>query len=139
MSAKENTQSLKVLDDLMSKLTISKDAAATKEATNALASFINGRIEDQDAPEKTVEALKKHITNKKDAALREKAALAIQDIAQHSEVGTNVEPYLVVLLPFVLGAIGDKITGVKNAATAAAMAIMEAITPNAVKAVLPTS
>ncbi|KAK6827644.1 hypothetical protein PG987_010985 [Apiospora arundinis] len=137
MSAKENTQSLKVLDDLMSKLTISKDAAATKEATNALASFINGRIEDQDAPEKTVDALKKHITNKKDAALREKAALAIQDIAQHSEVGTNVEPYLVVLLPFVLSAIGDKITGVKNAATAAAMAIMEAITPNAVKAVLP--
>ncbi|KAK8010290.1 elongation factor 3 [Apiospora arundinis] len=159
MSAKENTQSLKVLDDLMSKLTISKDAAATKEATNALASFINGRIEDQDAPREaheenlapvwahvrmilvchilTVDALKKHITNKKDAALREKAALAIQDIAQHSEVGTNVEPYLVVLLPFVLSAIGDKITGVKNAATAAAMAIMEAITPNAVKAVLP--
>ncbi|KAK8052201.1 mRNA-nucleus export ATPase (Elf1) [Apiospora rasikravindrae] len=137
MSAKENSQSIKVLDDLMSKLTVSKDAAATKEATNALASFINGRIEDQDAPEKTVEALKKHITNKKDAALREKAALAIQEIAQHSEVGTNVEPYLVVLLPSVLAAIGDKITGVKNAAIAAATAIMEAINPNAVKAVLP--
>lgn len=52
MSAKENSQSIKVLDDLMSKLTVSKDAAATKEATVALAIFINGRIEDQDAPEK---------------------------------------------------------------------------------------
>lgn len=52
MSAKENAQSLKVLDELMSKLTVSKDAAETKEATTALASFINGRIEDQDAPEK---------------------------------------------------------------------------------------
>ncbi|KAI1294332.1 ABC transporter [Xylaria venustula] len=133
----ENAQSAKVLDDLMAKLTISKDAAATKDASAALASFINGPIEDQEAPTKTVEALKKAITNKKDAALREKAAEAIQAIAQHSEISANVEPYLVVLLPLVLAAIGDKITAVKNAATAAALAIVEAINPNAVKAVLP--
>ncbi|KAI0967150.1 ABC transporter [Xylaria arbuscula] len=133
----ENAQSAKVLDDLMAKLTISKDAAATKDASAALASFINGPIEDQEAPTKTVEALKKAITNKKDAALREKAAEAIQAIAQHSEISANVEPYLVVLLPLVLAAIGDKITAVKNAATAAVLAIVEAINPNAVKAALP--
>jgi len=133
----ENAQSIKVLDDLMSKLTISKDAAATKDASAALASFINGPIEDQEAPTKTVEALKKQITNKKDAALREKAANAIQAIAQHSEISANVEPYLVVMLPLVLAAIGDKITSVKNAATAAALAIVEAINPNAVKAIMP--
>ncbi len=86
---------------------------------------------------RTVEALKKQITNKKDAALREKAAHAIQAIAQHSETSPNVEPYLVVLLPLVLAAIGDKITAVKNAATAAALAIIEALNPNAVKAALP--
>ncbi|RYP47224.1 hypothetical protein DL768_006700 [Monosporascus sp. mg162] len=137
MSANENAQSLKVLDDLFQNLSIAKDAVATKDATTALASFINGRIEDQDCPIKTVEGLKKHITNKKDALAREKACIAVKDIAQHSEVSANVEPYLVVLLPLVLAATGDKITGVKNAAIAAATSIIEAISPNAVKAVLP--
>ncbi|KAI1073687.1 armadillo-type protein [Whalleya microplaca] len=85
----------------------------------------------------TVEALKKQLANKKDAALREKACNAIQSIAQHSEISPNVEPYLVVMLPLVLAATGDKITGVKNAAIAASLAIVEAITPNAVKGVLP--
>ncbi|KAI1326217.1 ABC transporter [Xylariaceae sp. FL0255] len=132
----ENAQSVKVLDDLMSKLTISKDAAATKEASVALASFINGPIEDQEAPTRTVEALKKQLSNKKDAAVREKAAVAIQAIAQHSEVSPSVEPYLVVLLPAVLAAIGDKITAVKTAATAASLAIVEAINPNSVKAII---
>ncbi|KAI0015738.1 armadillo-type protein [Xylariomycetidae sp. FL0641] len=137
MSAKENAQSMKVLDDLMKNLTVSKDAAEIKDASHALASFINGPIEDQAAPTKTVEDLKKQLGSKKDALAREKAANAIQAIAQHSEVSANVEPYLVVLLPAVLAAIGDKITGVKNAAIAAALAICEAINPNAVKAILP--
>ena len=88
-------------------------------------------------PPRTVESLKKQLANKKDALAREKAAIAIKDIAQHSEVSANIEPYLVVLLPLVLAAIGDKITGVKNAAIAATLAIAEAISPNAVKAVLP--
>ncbi|KAH9889644.1 armadillo-type protein [Xylariomycetidae sp. FL2044] len=133
----ENAQSVKVLDDLMQKLTISKDAAQIKDASHALASFINGRIEDEDAPTKTVDALKKQISNKKDAAAREKGCNAVQAIAQHSEISPNVEPYLVTLLPTVLSAIGDKITGVKNAAIAAALAIVEAVNPNGVKAVLP--
>ncbi|KAI0164599.1 armadillo-type protein [Xylariaceae sp. FL1272] len=132
----ENAQSVKVLDDLMQKLTISKDAAQTKEASVALAGFINGPIEDQEAPTRTVDALKKQLTNKKDAAAREKAAVAIQAIAQHSEISASVEPYLVVMLPLVLAAIGDKITAVKTAATAATLAIVEAINPNSVKAVI---
>jgi elongation factor 3 len=52
MSAKENAQSIKVLDDLMKKLSVSKEAPEIKETTTALASFINGRIEDQAAPTK---------------------------------------------------------------------------------------
>ncbi|KAI5861524.1 armadillo-type protein [Durotheca rogersii] len=137
MSSHENAESIKVLDELMQKLTVSKDAAAAKDASHALASFINGRIEDQEAPTRTVDALKKQLANKKDASVREKAVNAIEAIAQHSEIAPNVEPYLVVLLPLVLAAIGDKITAVKNAAIAATTAIIEAINPNAVKAVLP--
>lgn len=52
MSAKENAQSLKVLDELMQKLTIANEADAVKEASAAVASFINGRIEDLDTPVK---------------------------------------------------------------------------------------
>ncbi|KAH7035755.1 armadillo-type protein [Microdochium trichocladiopsis] len=137
MAAKENAQSIKVLDDLMQKLTISKEASDIKEASSALAQFINGPIESQDAPVKTVEALKTAIVNKKDAALREKAANAIQAIASHSEVSAAVEPYLVELLPLALGAVGDKIAGVKNAGIAATIAIVEAVNPNACKAVIP--
>ncbi|KAI6481632.1 translation elongation factor EF-3 [Pyricularia oryzae] len=86
---------------------------------------------------KTIENLKKQLGNKKDAAVREKALCAIQAIAQHSNVSPHVEPFLVVLLPSVFAAAGDKITSVKNAALAAASAIAEAINPNAVKATLP--
>jgi elongation factor 3 len=86
---------------------------------------------------RTVEALKKQLANKKDAGAREKALLAIQAIAQHSEVSAHVEPYLVDLLPSVLAGAGDKITAVKNSAIAAALAIAEAINGNAVKATLP--
>jgi elongation factor 3 len=48
----ENAQSVKVLDELFQKLTVSSDAAAIKEASGELASFINGRIEDQAVPSK---------------------------------------------------------------------------------------
>ena len=50
--ASENAKSVKVLDELMQQLSISKDAAAIKDASAALASFMNGRIEDQDVPTK---------------------------------------------------------------------------------------
>ncbi|KAL0472600.1 elongation factor 3 [Neurospora intermedia] len=136
MSAKENAQSLKVLDELMQKLTIANEADAVKQASIEVASFINGRTQDLDTPVKTVEALKKQLANKKDATAREKALSAIQAIAQHSEVSAHVEPYLVALLPSVFTAAGDKITAVKNAAIAAALAIAEAINPNAVKSTL---
>ncbi|KAL1836015.1 hypothetical protein VTK73DRAFT_5228 [Phialemonium thermophilum] len=135
-SAAENAQSVQVLDELMQKLSLSNEASV-KEAAAALASFINGRIEDLDTPVRTVEALRKQLANKKDAAAREKALAAIQAIAQHAEVSAHVEPYLVALLPHVLAAAGDKITAVKNAAIAAALAIAEALNPNAIKAALP--
>ena len=85
---------------------------------------------------RTVDSLKKQLANKKDAGAREKALNAIQAIAQHSEISAHVEPYLVALLPNVLAGAGDKITAVKNAAIAAALAIAEAINPNAIKATL---
>ncbi|RSL63095.1 Elongation factor 3 [Fusarium duplospermum] len=133
----ENQQSIKVLDELFQKLSVSKDSADIKESSNELASFINGRIGDQAVPDNVIEGLKKQLASKKDAAAREKACVAIEAIASHSEISAAVEPYLVVLLPNVLAAVGDKITAVKNAAQAAVLAIAGAINANAVKAALP--
>ncbi|KAF7872827.1 uncharacterized protein EAF02_008898 [Botrytis sinoallii] len=133
----ENKNSIKVLDDLMSKLSVSKEQTDINAATHNLAIFINGNIEENDAPTKTVEALKKQLANKKDANVRERALNAIQAIAEHSEVSAAVEPYLIVLLGPVLSSVGDKMVPVKNAAQAAALAIVKAVNPNAVKAVLP--
>ncbi|PNP39019.1 elongation factor 3 [Trichoderma gamsii] len=133
----EGAESLKVLDELFQKLTVSKEAADIKQSAGELAGFINGRIDDQAVPEKTIDDIKKALSNKKDAALREKAALAVEAIASHSEVGAGVEPYLIILLPVVLAAVGDKITAVKNAANAAVLAIAGAVNGNAVKAALP--
>ena len=48
-----------------------------------------------------------------------------------------MEPYLVELLGLTLTAVGDKMTPVKTAATAAALAITNALNAHAVKAVLP--
>jgi elongation factor 3 len=48
----ENAQSLKVLDELFQKLSVSKESSEIKESAQELASFINGRIEDQAVPNK---------------------------------------------------------------------------------------
>ncbi|KFH43548.1 Elongation factor-like protein [Hapsidospora chrysogenum ATCC 11550] len=133
----ENAQSAKVLDELFQKLSVSGEAAAIKEASGEIAGFINGRIEDQDVPDKLIDNLKKQLANKKDAVAREKACIAIEHIASHSDVSASVEPYLVVLLPSVLSAVGDKNSAVKDAARAAVLAIAGALNGNAVKAALP--
>jgi elongation factor 3 len=54
MSSKENQASAKVLDELMAKLTISKEQDQINEATHNLSVFINGDIETKDAPTKYV-------------------------------------------------------------------------------------
>lgn len=48
----ENAQSVKVLDELFQKLTVSKEQDEIKQSSSELASFINGRIEDQAVPTK---------------------------------------------------------------------------------------
>jgi elongation factor 3 len=86
---------------------------------------------------RAVESLKKQLANKKDAGVRQRALDAIRAIAEHSSVSPAVEPFLVALLAPTLAAVGDKMVAVKNAAQTAAVAIVKAINPNAVKIVLP--
>ena len=135
--ASENKKSEKVLEQLMSKLTVSKTGDEAKGASQEIATFINGDIEEKDAPTKTVDTLKKMLSNKKDANARQNACEAIATIAQHSTVSAIVEPYLAQLLPSVLSAVGDKMSTVKVAAQNAALAITKAVNANAVKCIIP--
>ena len=135
--AAENTKSIKVIEELVSKLTLSKSKDEISASSNDLASFINGNIEEQWAPTNAISVLRKQLLNKKDATARERALDAIRAIAQHSQTSPAVEPYLVEILPNVLSAVADKITPVKNAATETALAVVKGSNPNAVKAVLP--
>ena len=48
----ENKQSVQVLDELINKLTISKSADETSAAAGNIATFINGDIEEHEAPTK---------------------------------------------------------------------------------------
>lgn len=48
----ENQKSVKVLDELLGQLTISKTADETSAAAGNIATFINGPIEEHDAPTK---------------------------------------------------------------------------------------
>jgi len=48
----ENQNSVQVLDELLNKLTISKTADETSAAAGNIATFINGDIEEHDAPTK---------------------------------------------------------------------------------------
>ena len=50
--ASENAKSVKVLDELLNKLSISKTQDETNAATFNIATFINGPIEEHDAPTK---------------------------------------------------------------------------------------
>jgi elongation factor 3 len=49
---KENAQSIKVLDELMAKLSVSKSQDEVNAASTNIAIFINGAIAEQDAPTK---------------------------------------------------------------------------------------
>ncbi|KAL5117814.1 translational elongation factor EF-1 alpha [Pleosporales sp. CAS-2024a] len=133
----ENSKALKALEELLGKLTISKEQDQINAAAQSIATFINGDIEEADAPTKAVDLLKKQLASKKDAVARERALDAIRAIAQHAHVSAAVEPYLVELLPAVLAAVGDKMSAVKVAAQTTAESIVAAANPNAVKAIIP--
>ncbi|KAF8457590.1 armadillo-type protein [Kalaharituber pfeilii] len=134
--ASENQKSAKVLDELMSKLSLSTTRAEISNASKNLSQFLSSDIQEHDAPTKTIEEFKRQIANKKDAAVRERALHAIASIAS-DDMNAAVEPYLILLMPTILAAAGDKAAAVKKAAETAVTAIVGNMNPNAVKAVLP--
>ena len=136
-SQKETQKSLNTLEELLKTLSIAKAQDEANAAATNIATLLNGPIEEQELPVKTVETFKKQLANKKDALVRERALDGIRAIAQHSSVSPGFEPYLIPLLPLALTSVGDKMTSVQKVAQTASLAIVKAINPNAVKAALP--
>lgn len=136
VSGKEIAQSIAVLEDLIKNLNVSTSADEVNAAASNLATLFSGPIAEQALPLKAVETFKKQLSNKKDAVVRERACEGIRAIASHTTIAPGVEPHLVSLLGPVLNAVGDKMVPVKEAAQSAAAAIVQAVTGNAVKAVV---
>jgi len=78
--------------------------------------------------------LREALDNAHDAAAREGALRAVAGLAG---VGKAAEPYTVPLLPLLLERMGDKVAGVRDAACAAAGALVGSLTRLAVPVVMP--
>ncbi|KAJ5354108.1 hypothetical protein N7541_006672 [Penicillium brevicompactum] len=135
-AGKETAQSVAVLEDLMKNLSVAATADEANAAAGNIAHLFSGPVPEQVLPAKAAELFKAQLANKKDATARERAAEGIRAIALHPTIAAGVEPHLVALLGPILAAVGDKQTNVKEAAQSAALAIVKAVSGNAVKATI---
>lgn len=132
-AASESKYSAEVLSELLSKLQVAdnKDEAAAN-----VASFLNSSIIEHDVPVEFFTDLKAQIKSK-DANAATSALNAYAHIASPNGMSPSVEPYVVALAQEVAVRSGDKNKDVAAAADVALLAIATAITPTAVKALLP--
>ncbi|KAL4876622.1 ARM repeat-containing protein [Aspergillus karnatakaensis] len=139
VSGKETAQSVAVLEDLFKNLSVASSQDEVNAAANNLAHLFSGPIPEQTLPLKAVETFEKQLAEKKDATIRERALDAIRAIASHATISPAVEPHLVSLLEPVLVAAGNKKATPKEYQLAedTALAIVQGVNANAVKAILP--
>lgn len=133
-AASESKYSAEVLSELLSKLQV---ASNKEEAAANVSSFLNSSIIEHDVPVEFFDDFKKQINNKKDATVAEAALVAYAHIASANAMSPSVEPYIVALASDVAVRSGDKNKEVAAAADAALLAIATAVTPTAIKALLP--
>ncbi|QLQ82504.1 hypothetical protein HG537_0H02660 [Torulaspora globosa] len=129
----DSEQSIKVLNELLEKLTIATPENRQKVATE-VASFINGDIIEHDAPEQFFNGLFKAIKDKKSAA---NALETVSHVASPSDLSPSIEPFIVSSVPLIAEQCGNKDKDIQETASKALIAIVKAINPIAVKALLP--
>lgn len=132
-AASESKYSAEVLSELLSKLQVAdnKDEAAAN-----VSSFLNSSIIEHDVPAEFFADLKKQV-NDKDADKAIAALKAYTHIASPNGMSPSVEPYVVQMVTDVSVRAGDKNKDVAAAGEAALLAIATAVTPTAIKALLP--
>lgn len=129
----DSEQSIKVLNELLEKLTVASPETRDDVATE-VASFINGDIIEHDAPQVFFDGLFKAIKDKKAAA---NALTTLRHIASESNLSPSIEPFVVSAVPLVAEQSGNKDKDIQESASQALLAIVKAINPVAVKALLP--
>lgn len=132
-ASSESKYSTEVLSELLNNLQVADDKDA---AANNIATFLNSSIVEHDVPVEFFTDLKKEVKSK-DAKVAIAALDAYKHIASPTNLTPSVEPYVVELVDEVAARAGDKNKDVQTAASAALLAIAAAITPTAVKAILP--
>lgn len=134
-AARELQNTEKVLNDLFQSLIISTDENRS-EVTNSIARFVNTENEEKEIPTHFFNELKSALQDKKSVEKRVNALEGILSIAR-SNPTVATEPLLVGLISDVLELAGDKKKEVAERARDAAVAIAGAITPLAIKIILP--
>ncbi|KAK6202790.1 translation elongation factor [Scheffersomyces amazonensis] len=133
-AASESKYSTEVLSELLGKLKVAENK---DEAASNVSSFLNSSIVEHDAPVEFFEDLKKEINNKKDNEAVIAGLKAYSHISSSNALSASVEPYVVELVSDVAVRAGDKNKEIQDAATDALVAIATAVTPTAVKVILP--
>ena len=132
-AAAESKYSEEVLSELLAKVQVADNK---DEAASNIASFLNSSIVEHDVPAEFFADLKKQINNKK-AEISLAALTAYEHIASGNDLAPSVEPYVVELTKDVAAKAGDKNKDIQAAASNALLSIAKAITPTAIKSLLP--
>ncbi|EDK36372.1 elongation factor 3 [Meyerozyma guilliermondii ATCC 6260] len=132
-AAAESKYSEEVLSELLAKVQVADNK---DEAASNIASFLNSSIVEHDVPAEFFADLKKQINNKK-AEVSLAALTAYEHIASGNDLAPSVEPYVVELTKDVAAKAGDKNKDIQAAASNALLSIAKAITPTAIKSLLP--
>lgn len=132
-AASESKYSAEVLSELLSKLQVADNK---EEAATNVSSFLNSSILEHDVPVEFFADFAKQLKSK-DANTVSSALIAYAHIASKNNLIPSVEPYIVELVPEVATKTGDKNKEVAALAESALLAIAAAITPTAVKSILP--
>lgn len=128
----ESKQSVEVLSELFNKLAVATPENVHEAASN-VSSFLNGEIIEHDVPVEFFQQLEKSIKDKKTAV---NSLEAIAYIASN-DLSPSVEPYIVALTSAICEKAGEKDTAIRTSADKALKALVTAITPVAIKDVLP--
>ncbi|CCK71925.1 translation elongation factor EF-3 KNAG_0I01340 [Huiozyma naganishii CBS 8797] len=129
----DSQESIQILEELFQKLSTA-DAGSRQEVATDVSSFLNGNIIEHDIPEHFFNELKKAAKDKKTAA---NILAAITHICSEANLSPSVEPFMVDLVEGICEKTGDKEKELQTLASECLIAVVKAINPVAIKALLP--
>lgn len=129
-------KSSKYFDTVMDELVNSKKYATQRGAAYGLSGLVLGRGISTLREYRILSTLKGALDNKKDAHQREAALLAFELLS--TVLGRLFEPYVIQIVPLLLGGFGDSNGDVRDACLAAAKACFGKLSSYGVKQIMPT-